>query len=110
MSPDRREARSRGGQPDRIGELLSPALERLGPRGLWTEAKLRKVWPAIVGENVAANAAVGRLRGKVLEVDVVSDAWATELTYLTAAIVQKLNARLGADTVEKLIVRRRKRR
>jgi predicted nucleic acid-binding Zn ribbon protein len=85
-------------------------LERIAGHGLFTEAKVRKVWPAVVGANVAANASVRRLRGKALEVDVPSDAWATELSYLSAAIVQKLNARLGADTVDKLIVRRRRKR
>jgi predicted nucleic acid-binding Zn ribbon protein len=94
----------------RIGDLLSPALERLGPRGLWTESKLRKVWLGVVGDVVAANARVGRLRGKVLEIDVSSDTWATELTYLAPSIVEKLNTKLGTGTVEKLIVRGRRRR
>ncbi|HYZ91280.1 MAG TPA: DUF721 domain-containing protein [Actinomycetota bacterium] len=100
----------RGGKPVRIGELLSPALERLGPKALWTESKLRKIWPAVVGEGVAANASIGRLRGKVLEVAVASDSWATELTYLGPAIVEKLNKSLGGEVVEKIVVRRRRQR
>ncbi len=100
----------RGGKPVRIGELLSPALERLGPKALWAESKLRKAWPAVVGEGVAANAAIGRLRGKVLEVAVTSDAWATELTYLGASIVEKLNKMVGAGTVDEMVVRRRRQR
>lgn len=100
----------RGGLPVRLGEILSPALERLGPKGLWTESKLRKVWAEIVGDGVAANAYVARLRGTVLEVGVTSDAWATELTYLGAAIVEKLNARVGAGTVTEIVVRRRRQR
>lgn len=101
---------ARGGKPVKIGELLSPALERLGPRGLWIESKLRKAWPAVVGEGVAANATIGRLRGKVLEVAVTSDAWATELTYLATSIVEKLNKVVGAGTVEEVVVRRRRQR
>ena len=101
---------TRGGLPVRLGEILSPALERLGPRGLWTESKVRKVWPAVVGDGVAANAYVARLRGTVLEVGVTSDTWATELTYLRAAIVEKLNARMGAETVSEIVIRRRKKR
>jgi predicted nucleic acid-binding Zn ribbon protein len=100
----------RGGKPTRIGELLSPALERLGPKALWTESKIRKVWPAVVGDGVAANASIGRLRGKVLEVSVTSDAWATELTYLGPSIVEKLNKTVGSETVEKIVVRRRRQR
>jgi predicted nucleic acid-binding Zn ribbon protein len=94
----------------RIGELLSPALERLGPKGLWTESKLRKLWPVVVGDAVAANARVRRLRGDVLEVEVASDAWATELSYLAAEVRQKLNERLGGEVVSELVVRRGRRR
>ena len=101
---------ARGGKPVRVGDLLSPALQRLGPRGLWTESKLRKAWPAVVGETVAANASIWRLRGKVLEVGVTSDAWATELTYLGPSIVEKLNKLAGPGTVEEMVVRRRRQR
>jgi len=104
------DAGTRGGRPVRLGDILSPALERLGPRGLWTESKLRKIWAAVVGDGVAANAHVARLRGSVLEVTVSSDVWATEMTYLGAAIVEKLNARVGAGTVTEIVVRRRRQR
>lgn len=104
------DAGTRGGRPVRLGDILSPALERLGPKGLWTETKVRKVWAETVGDGVAANAQVARLRGSVLEVAVSSDTWATELTYLGAAIVEKLNARVGAGTVTEIVVRRRRQR
>lgn len=98
----------RGGKPVRLGEILSPALERLGPRGLWKEARLRKAWTAAVGDGVAANAHIARLRGRILEVHVTSDAWATELTYLASSIAQKLNALVREELVDELVIRRRK--
>jgi len=98
----------RGGWPVRLGDILAPALERMGPRGVWTEAKLRKVWMDVVGPQVSGSAYVRRLRGTVLEVEVSSDAWATELMYLSAAIVEKLNAKLGAGTVSEITVSRRR--
>jgi predicted nucleic acid-binding Zn ribbon protein len=99
---------TRGGWPVRLGDVLKPALERLGPSGIWTEAKLRKVWLDVVGSQVASSANVKRLRGTVLDVEVSSDAWATELTYLAAAIIEKLNAQLGAGTVSEIRVDRRR--
>ena len=54
------------------------------------------MWAEAVGEQVAVHATVRRLRGTVLEVGVTSDAWATELTYLSAAVIERLNALLGA--------------
>jgi predicted nucleic acid-binding Zn ribbon protein len=107
---ERRPPDDRGGSPVRIGDLLSPALERIGPKALWTESKVRKIWASVVGQEVAANAHIGRLRGSVLELDVASDSWATELTYLGAEIVRKLNERLGEAVVSEVVVRRRKRR
>lgn len=100
----------RGGKPVRLSDLLSPALERLGPKGLWTETKLRKVWKEVVGEQVASNAWIFRLRGTVLEVGVASDAWASELTFLKASIQQRLNDRAGPGTVSEILVRRRRQR
>ena len=100
----------RGGFPARLGELLEPALERLGPRGVWTEARLRKVWLEAVGADVSAHVQVKRLRGATLEVQVENDAWATEITYLGPAILAKLNARLGTETVREIVVHKRRKR
>ena len=100
----------RGGTPIRLSELLSPALERLGPKALWKEAQIRKLWPSVVGAEVAANAEIVRLRGRVLEVSVSSDAWATELTYLASEIVQRLNAEAKGSVVDEVVVRRRRKR
>jgi predicted nucleic acid-binding Zn ribbon protein len=98
----------RGGWPVRLGDILAPSLERIGPSGLWTEAKLRKVWAKVAGEQVAANAVVKRLRGTVLEVEVSSDAWATEMTYLSQAFLERLNAELGDGVVTQISVQKRR--
>lgn len=94
----------RGGWPVRLSDVLKPTLERIGPRGLWTEARLRKAWTDAVGEQVAIHAQVRRLRGRTLEVQVSSDAWATELTYLSQAVIAKLNAAMGGDVVDEISV------
>jgi predicted nucleic acid-binding Zn ribbon protein len=92
----------------RVSDLLGPALERIGPKTLWTEAKLRKVWPAIVGPELAGHAVPGRLRGSTLVVLVSSDTWATELRYLSEVLKERLNARLGADTVTEISVSKKR--
>jgi predicted nucleic acid-binding Zn ribbon protein len=93
----------RGGWPTRISELLGPALGGMGPR-LWTEARLRQAWTQAVGPEVTSHASVRRLRGNVLEVAVTSDTWATELTYLGPAVIERLNAVLGDGTVAELSI------
>lgn len=93
----------------RLGDILRPAIERAGGKTLWTEAQLRKVWMEAVGEQVAVHAHVKRLRGTVLEVGVTSDAWATELTYLSAVVIERLNKALGDGTVTQIMVQRKRR-
>jgi predicted nucleic acid-binding Zn ribbon protein len=91
-----------------IADVLGPTLERLGPKNLLVEAKLRKVWPAVLGPELAAHAHPGRLRGSALTVLVSSDTWATEFRYLAEVVREKLNARLGAETVTEIIVSTRR--
>jgi predicted nucleic acid-binding Zn ribbon protein len=98
----------RGGWPVRIGDIIAPTIERIGGRGVMTEARLRKVWNDVVGEQVVPHAQVRRLRGTILEVMVSSDAWATEFTYLSTAVVQRLNRLLGEGTVTEITVTKKR--
>lgn len=98
----------RGGWPVKISDVLGPALERVGAKKVMSEARLRKMWKDVVGEQVSSNAFVRRLRGTVLEVGVASDPWSTELTYMAPMIIEKLNAKLGAGTVTQIVVNRQR--
>jgi len=93
-----------------IGDVLGPALERIGPKTLWTEAKLRKVWTSVVGGDIAEHAEPGRLKGTALVVYVSSDTWATEFRYLSEVVKEKLNARLGPGIVTEITVAKRRTR
>lgn len=99
----------RGGWPVRLGDILGPTMQRIAGSRVMTEAQLRKVWAEVVGEQVANHANVRRLRGSVLEVGVTSDVWATELTYLSATLIERLNALLGPGTVTQIMVQRNRR-
>ncbi|HVE92663.1 MAG TPA: DUF721 domain-containing protein [Actinomycetota bacterium] len=103
-------SRLRGGHLTRLSDALPRALDRSAPKGLWTEARLRKAWRQAVGADVADHAQVHRLRGTTLEVRVDADSWATELTYLSQVVLQKLNEVCGPGTVTELTVRRSRRR
>jgi predicted nucleic acid-binding Zn ribbon protein len=91
-----------------IGDVLGPALERIGPKTLWVESKLRKVWLSVVGAQVAEHAKPGRLKGTALVVYVSSDTWATEFRYLSDVVKEKLNARLGEGVVTEITVAKRR--
>lgn len=101
---------NRGGRPARLGDILPGALEKIGPKGLWDEARVRRAWTAAVGEDVAQHAWVRRLRGTTLEVSVDGDPWATELRYLSSVVIEKLNRILGREAVSELVVQRSRKR
>lgn len=104
MSSREERRQGRGGRLEHIGDVLGPTLERMGPRTLWVEAKIRRSWPSVVGPEIAPHARVRRLRGSALVVDVSSDAWATEFRYLSRVVMEKLNARFGERTVTEIVV------
>ena len=93
----------------RLGDIIGPTIERVAGSSVMTEAKLRKVWKEVVGEQVSVHANVRRLRGTILEIGVTSDAWATELTYLSGAVLERLSARLGAGVVTQIVVQKTRR-
>jgi Dna[CI] antecedent, DciA len=80
--------------PQRIGEAVRSELSRFGPTGAIVE--IVAVWPAAVGEAIAANAWPARSgRDGTLHVAVSSSAWAFELTQLEPVIRAQLGERLS---------------
>jgi predicted nucleic acid-binding Zn ribbon protein len=71
-------------------------------------------WDAIVGEGLARHVRPLSLRDGVLVVAVDEPAWATEVRYLEAEIVQKVQAAAGGTEVTSVGIRvdgeRRRRR
>jgi hypothetical protein len=74
---------------ERLGGEVKRELNRFGSAGAMTE--LVAVWPAAVGETVAANAWPARLaRDGTLHVHAASSTWAFELQQLEGEIAERL--------------------
>lgn len=76
-------------------------------RGLELEGPAREalavaLWPAVVGDRIAAATRAARIQGGTLEVETRSSAWSQELTFLKATLVKRLNAQVGAEVVRDL--------
>jgi hypothetical protein len=79
---------------DRIGDEVRRELGRFGSAGPMVE--LVGVWPAVVGETVAANAWPARLaRDGTLHVAASSSTWAFELQQLEPEIAKRLREALA---------------
>jgi Dna[CI] antecedent DciA-like protein len=87
--------------PSLLGETVRGALASLGPSAAMGE--IVTLWPAAVGDAIAANAWPARIaRDGTLHVATSSSAWAFELTHCADTILERLHERLEGETPAKL--------
>jgi predicted nucleic acid-binding Zn ribbon protein len=86
--------------PRPLGPAISALADRLAPLTLLAE--VQRVWPAAVGEAIAAQAEPTGERDGVLVVTCASAVWAQELDLMGPELVDRLNALLGAAKVRAL--------
>jgi predicted nucleic acid-binding Zn ribbon protein len=87
-------------EPRPLGHAISALADRLAPHTLL--ADVQRVWPAAVGEAIAAQAEPTGERDGVLVVTCASAVWAQELDLMGPELVERLNALLGAVRVRAL--------
>ncbi len=81
-------------KPERIGDEVQRELGRFGPAEGMTE--IVRVWPAVMGEQIARNAWPARIsRDGKLHVATSSSAWAFELAQLEPKLLERLREALG---------------
>lgn len=86
----------RGAAPALLGELLVGAENFVRKQ---TGVPIpREEWRGIVGARIASRTRVGRLQKGVLTIQVASSAWSSELSFLKADILRKLQG-AGHDIV-----------
>lgn len=99
---DRHAALPHGVRP--VGASLGELSTRFG---LATPTTLHAVfagWSALVGEPLASHVHPTSLRDGVLRLTADEPAWATQVKYLGAELVERMNERLGERVVEQLVV------
>jgi predicted nucleic acid-binding Zn ribbon protein len=96
-----------GDKPDprRVGESLDRVAASLGVPRASTLAGVFATWPDLVGESVAQHSRPRSLREGVLVVAVDEPAWATQLRWLEADLIARLDGALGAGQVTRIEVR-----
>ena len=91
--------------PRPVGESLNRVAASLGVPDAATLPAVFGGWDDLVGVRVAAHARPRHLRDGVLVVVVDEPAWATQLRYLEADLLARLEERLGAGAVTRIEVR-----
>lgn len=100
---------SRPSDPKPLVEVLSKVLKRIKVVDERAGVGLFSNWRDIVGSTIADNVTPKRLENKVLHVEVVDNAWATQLRFLETRLVSTLREHVG-DEVESLQIRVRRSR
>lgn len=91
-------------EPRALGEVLAKVLQRIKVVDQREGVELFRSWREIVGDAIADNVTPKRLENRVLSVEVVDNAWATQLKFLEARIISTLRERVG-DEVDSLQIR-----
>ena len=90
-----------GKPPRSLSDVMAQVLKRMkmsdqsGAIGLFSD------WPQIVGTSVAENVTPKRLEKRVLTVEVIDAAWATQLKFLESQLLSTLREHFG-DEVDSL--------
>jgi hypothetical protein len=79
--------------------VLQPILDRIDSEGHFGIVRLMKVWPEVVGENIARRTEVQSLKFHTAVVKVSGAMWIQELNLMKAQILGRLSAELRDDSV-----------
>lgn len=69
------------------------------------DAEIWDIWDEVVGPAIAEHAKPSNIKDKKLRVHVSEPIWLQELEYVAETIKDKLNTKLGRNSIEKIIFR-----
>jgi hypothetical protein len=93
------------GSLDSVACVLEGLARRLGLEIKLLESRLRREWPDIVGEQIAAHTRPEQIRFKKLLIHVRHSVWLQQLTFLKPALLQKINGIAGTPLITELALR-----
>lgn len=94
--------------PPALGELVESFKSRRGWEARLRGARIHTAWTEIAGEELARHVSPVRLAGGVLVVSAESPAWATQVQYLAAQLLERANEVLGEGEVRTVTVQTRR--
>jgi len=91
--------------PVRIGDALSATLQRLGLEGRIRQHDLWRVWPLVVGPEIARHAQPHTIAQGRLIVHVTDSVWLHHLSMMRHRLVPALNEKLAPAGIRELVLR-----
>lgn len=90
---------------ERIGDILSRVIRRLGIEKKLKEGSLFSAWDEEVGKEIARHAQPAYIKRGRLTVFVESSVYIQEYLFLKDELIKKLNARMGRGFVREIVFR-----
>ena len=91
--------------PRRVSESLDRLARRLGAPTAGVTAAVFSRWEELVGPDIAAHSHPVSLHDGVLTLAVDHPAWATQLRFMTAELIDRIGAGTGSSEVTSIVVR-----
>lgn len=88
-----------------VSAVLATVAKRLGLETKLLEFQLRRDWPAIVGQPIAAHTRPDQIRFKKLYLLVENSVWMQQLTFLKPTLLAKINEAAGTELVTEIVLR-----
>ena len=88
-----------------VGQLVRQFLREEGLETPYNEYRLVEAWPEVMGPGVARHTAAVQIRNRVLYVHLTSSVLRAELMAGRAMLVRRLNEYVGAQVIEKIVLR-----
>ena len=104
------EASPESSGPKRIGDALDQVASRLKAPRAKVLAMVFDAWDELVGSVLAAHTTPVRLADGELVVAVDDPAWAAEMRFFSAELINRINAQAEEEAVDRLSIRVRPRR
>lgn len=87
-----------------VGQLIRRFIEASGSASTYDAHRICYLWPEAVGPTINRLTTARWVERDTLHVTIASGAVKSELTFMSAAIVDRLNALAGAPVITRLII------
>ena len=92
-------------EPIRLRKPLERLLTGLGAPDIDSTTLVMERWPEVVGEEIAIRIRAVAVRGSELIVGVDDPAWASQIAWLEATLLERIDALVGPGTITAVRVR-----
>lgn len=88
-----------------VSTILNGLARRYSLEAKLLEHRLRRRWPEVVGEQIAAHTRPDQIRFKKLSLIVENSVWLQQLTFLKPTLLKKINEAAGGEIVSDIVLR-----